>query len=85
MSNPPSQRFNNAYGKTKAIPMITNNTENYASAINKALMLTFQDPTAPNDNDAFENRKKETENLLSRFHDLPYKVDFIDSFKIRGR
>lgn len=56
----------------------------YDAAVNKALMLTFEDPTASNENDV-QTKSKQTENLLSKFPVQPFKTDFIDGFKIRGR
>ncbi len=48
MSNnlPLTTRLGNALGKTKGIALITKNMGYYDAAVNKALMLTFEDPTA---------------------------------------
>jgi len=56
----------------------------YDNAVNKALMLTFEDPTAQNEAEV-QNKTKQTEHLLQKFPVQPFKGDFIDGFKIRGR
>lgn len=86
MSNnlPLTSRMGNALGKNKGIALITKNMGYYDAAVNKALMLTFEDPTAQNENDV-QTKSKQTENLLSKFPVQPFKSDFIDGFKIRGR
>jgi hypothetical protein len=59
-------RVTNALGKNKGIALITKNMGYYDAAVNKALMLTFEDPTASTENDV-QTKSKQTENLLSKF------------------
>lgn len=65
MSNNPSltSRIGNTLGKSKGIALITKNMGYYDAAVNKALMLTFEDPTASNEHDV-QTKSKQTENLL---------------------
>jgi hypothetical protein len=44
-------RVTNVLGKNKGIALITKNMGYYDAAVNKALMLTFEDPTASTEND----------------------------------
>jgi hypothetical protein len=50
-------------GNTKGIALLTKNMTYYDNAVNKALMLTFEDPTAQNEADV-QNKSKQTDNLL---------------------
>jgi hypothetical protein len=47
-------------------------------------MLTVEDPTENKTNEA-QKHQKETENLLTQFPNQPFKNDFIEGMKIRGR
>ena len=65
-NNLQGSRMNNSLGKTKGIALITKNMGYYDAAVNKALMLTFEDPTASTENDV-QAKSKQTETLLSKF------------------
>lgn len=54
----------NTLGKNKGIALITKNMSYYDAAVNKALMLTFEDPTTASTENDVQTKSKQTENLL---------------------
>ena len=62
-----SNRVTNALAKNKGFDLITKKMVYYDAAVNKALMLTFEDPTASTENNDVQTKSKQTENLLSKF------------------
>lgn len=56
----------------------------YDQAVNQAMMLSMEDPTIDKAAEVAKHQKQ-TEQLLAKFPVQPFKRDFIEGMKIRGR
>lgn len=56
----------------------------YDYAVSQAMMLSMEDPTVDKAAEVIKHRKA-TEQLLTKFPIQPFKTDFIEGMKIRGR
>ncbi len=71
--------------KLAGVSLIATSPGFYDSAVSHALMLAVEDPSAGTGVTDAQNKLKATENLLQKFPVQPFKRDFIEGFKIRGR